>query len=169
MHRVPNHGPVYTPSLPCIRPDHRQLGPVVSTLAAACSGVAIITSPSLSSAGWCSTRSNEVGMENERTSCPREVHRGGFRSRDPPVACRDYLNHRHHCHLSALFLANLALRRWAVASVSCQYAIFGTGELVMPISRARLFQEAIDCLCLVRDIRPREGYENWMHADLFIF
>ncbi|KAH9955696.1 hypothetical protein BC827DRAFT_1235746, partial [Russula dissimulans] len=62
MHRVPNHGPAYTPSLPYIRPHNRQPRPVVSTLAAAFSGVTIITSPSLSSAGWCGTGSNEVGM-----------------------------------------------------------------------------------------------------------
>ncbi|KAH9968273.1 hypothetical protein BC827DRAFT_1171531, partial [Russula dissimulans] len=63
MHCVPNHEPAYTPSLLCIRPHHRQLWPVVSTLAAACSGFTIITSPSLSSAGWCGTGSNEVDIE----------------------------------------------------------------------------------------------------------
>ncbi|KAH9954658.1 hypothetical protein BC827DRAFT_1241663 [Russula dissimulans] len=66
MHRVPNHGPAYAPSLPCIHPHHRLPGPVVSTLAAACSGVTITTSPSLSSAGWCGTSSN-MGMDNEKS------------------------------------------------------------------------------------------------------
>ncbi|KAH9957613.1 hypothetical protein BC827DRAFT_651729 [Russula dissimulans] len=57
------------PILPvaCIRPHNRQPRPVVSTLAAACSGVTIITSPSLSSAGWCGTGSNEVDREKERS------------------------------------------------------------------------------------------------------
>ncbi|KAH9960315.1 hypothetical protein BC827DRAFT_1208863, partial [Russula dissimulans] len=64
MHCVPNHGPAYTPSFLCIRPHHRQPWSVVSTLAAACSGVTIIISPSLSSAGWFGTGSNDVGVEN---------------------------------------------------------------------------------------------------------
>jgi hypothetical protein len=84
------------------------------------------------------------------------------------VACRDYLDHRHRCHLSALFLVDLSLRRCAIAGVSCRCAIFGTqaGELVMPISRARFLQGAIDRLCLLRDIGSREGYKNRMHAHL---
>ncbi|KAH9962401.1 hypothetical protein BC827DRAFT_219164 [Russula dissimulans] len=74
-------------------------------------------------------------------------------------------------HPGALYLVDLALCGCtSVAGVSCRCATFGTGELVLPILCARFFlQEAIDRLRLVRDTKPREGYESEMYRHLFVF
>jgi hypothetical protein len=125
MDHVSNHRLAYTSSLPCIRPHHRQPGPVISTVAAAAVPVLPFSprrSRVLASAAMAETM---WAWRIRGTSCPREAHREkvsksrstGSTSAPPP-----------------LFLINLTLRRRVVAGLSCLCTTFCSDELVAPIS-----------------------------------
>jgi hypothetical protein len=70
------------------------------------------------------------------TFCPQEAHRERLSKSRSTGSTSRHLDHRRHCCLAPLFLIDLALCRRTITGVSCGCAIFGTGEMVLPISCA---------------------------------